>query len=181
MVAKALATKLGGEYLGIGDIVENEKLCSGFDEDRNSIVADVRRVSRRIKKLVHDSTKTIIIEGHYAPDVIPAELVSSVFVLRRDPEKIKEVFEARGYNKKKISENMEAEMLDVCLTHAINKYGVEQVDEIDVTKMTVSEVVEEILLVLEGQRSPKVGIVDWFSELERKGRLDLMLSFLNDN
>ena len=178
-VAKALAAKLGALYLSVADIVRDEGLISGFDVKRKSPVGDVKRVSKRVKETVRSSKKDIIIEGHYASYVTPSSLVSYVFVLRRDPDALKAEFEARGYEEAKADENVASEILDVCLVDAIEKYGVEMVDEIDTTQRSVSDVVEEALMVLEGRRKPRVGVVDWLSKLDGDGRLDRILSQLS--
>lgn len=165
-------------YVSLTDIVKEEKLTLGFDEERGVLIADLGKLSKRVKEIIRSSSKDVVVEGHYASDVVPSRLVSYVFVLKRDPEELKAEFESRGYDEMKVLENMSSEILDVCLVNAIEKYGVERVDEIDVTKMNVLNVVDEILRVLNGQRKAKVGVVDWLSLLDKDGRLDKILALL---
>lgn len=139
----------------------------------------MERLSKRIEEIIHNSLKDVIIEGHYASDAVPSSLVSHIIVLRRNPEELKAEFEARGYDERKVSENMATEILDVCLVNALEKYGLERVDEIDVTKMSVDDVVEEVSKLLDGRRKPRMGLVDWLSELDKDGRLDQILSLLS--
>jgi len=108
---------------------------------------------------------------------LPAENVHFVFVLRRDPEELKEVLENRGFRERKLWENLAAEVLDVCLWDAVRTCGSEKVCEINVSGKGIEEVVEEIVSVLEGKRKCSVGIVDWLGRLEREGRLH---DFLKD-
>lgn len=178
VVSKALATKLGALYISLGNLVKDEKLINDFDRTRGSIIADLKRLTKRIKEIIYNVETDVIIEGHYVQDVVPSSMVSHVFVLRRHPEKLKAEYEARGYHEKKILENLTSEILDVCLVSAIEKYGLERIDEINVAEMDTKDVVEEVLKVLDGRRKSKVGLVDWLSKLEQNGRLDEILDEL---
>ena len=46
-----------------------------------------------------------------------------------------------------------------------------KVDEIDTSSVTVEEVVESMLSVIDGEREPTVGKVDWLGQLEESRRL----------
>jgi len=116
--------------------------------------------------------KNLIVEGHYAVHVVPPKRASLVFVLRRDPRDLKRILKSRGYNEEKIKENLAAEILDVCLFDAVNIFGEDKVSEVDVTAKSPHEVIEEILSVINGEKKPKVGIVDWLGILEAEGELD---------
>ncbi|MDQ1280493.1 MAG: adenylate kinase [Thermoproteota archaeon] len=178
-VSKALADKLEALYVSLTDVVKNEKLTLRFDEQRDTFIADLNRLSKRVEEIIGDAPGDVIIEGHYAPDVVPASLASHVFVLRFDPDSLRTRLEKRGYSEKKILENIESEALDICLVNAIERYGEDKVDEIDATQRTVEEVVEEITQVLGGRRPMKVGKVDWLGKMELEGRLEEFLSKLN--
>ena len=53
-----------------------------------------------------------------------------------------------------------------------------KVCEIDVTGKEIEEVVEEAILVLEGEKKCIVGTVDWLGKLDREDRLhDFLKSF----
>jgi adenylate kinase len=177
-ISKALSARLGASYANLEDIVRDENLVSETDKERRTPIVNVRRLSKRIKEIILSSPKDIVIEGHYAPDVVSSKIVSSVFVFRRDPEELEAEFQARGYDEKKTSENITSELLDVCLVNAIEKYGIEKVDEIDVTRMDTYEVVERVLMVINKWRKPRVGVVDWLGKLDKDGRLDKILSLL---
>jgi adenylate kinase len=110
--------------------------------------------------------------------VLPS-LAANIFVLRLNPSVLQKRLQARGYETKKIKENIAAEILDVCLVDAIAKQGVEKVDEIDMTEMSVKEVVDKIMKVLQGHIKPQFGGIDWLKNLEMTGRLDEFLPFLN--
>ncbi len=171
-VAHKLASKLDAHYIGITELVKTEKLITNVDEERKTLIADTKKVSKKLQETIAHSEGNIIIEGHYAADVAPKKEVTTVFVLRRDPHKLKIVLEKRGYNEKKIWENLAAEILDVCLCDALSACGADKVCEIDVSGKTVEAVVEEIIQVLEKKQECRSGTVDWLGKLENEGQLE---------
>lgn len=171
-VSKKLAKKIDALHVNLAELVKKEKLYSETDPERNSIIADLDKVSRRVKEIIEGTDGNIIIEGHYAVHVIEPKHVDFVFVLRKDPRKLKVLLEKRGYTDKKLWENLEAEILDVCLMDAINICGKEKVCEIDATDRSVEDVVDEILGIVDGKSKCRVGIVDWLGKLEQEGVLE---------
>ena len=171
-ISKMLASILGARLISIGELVKREGLYTGWDEERETLIADTDRLSERIKEIIDAEKRIIIIEGHYAVHVVPPEKVDLIFVLRRDPRYLKKTLEDRGYSRRKVMENLAAEILDVCLFDAVDVCGAEKLCEIDTTSKSPEEVVDEIISVIKGERKPKVGIVDWLGMLESEGILD---------
>jgi len=66
-----------------------------------------------------------------------------------------------------VQENVEAELLDICLVEAIEAYGKEKVCELDTTGIKPDEIIETITSVLRGERSCEIGI-DWLSHPKAK-------------
>jgi len=170
-ISHKLASKLDALYIGITELVKKEKLITSVDEDRRTLIADTEKVSKQLQEILAKTEGSIIIEGHYAVDVVPKKDVNTVFVLRRDPRELKSALEKRGYEEKKLWENLAAEILDVCLWDALSACGSDKVCEIDVSGKTVEAVVEEMMLVLEKRKDCRHGIVDWLGKLENEGQL----------
>ena len=177
-VSKKLAVKLDALHVDLAELVKREKLYCGIDKERNSIIADLDKVSQRIKEVIQEAKGDVIIDGHYAVHVVNPKTVDFVFVLRKDPRRLKALMERRGYSGKKLWENLEAEILDVCLMEAIDVCGKGKVCEIDTTDMSIDETVDEVLKVINGERKCGVGIVDWLGKLEREGVLEDFLKNL---
>jgi len=175
-VAKALASRIGGRYISINDLVAEQKLVLESDEKRNTAVANLRKLRKRIGTILADANEDIVIDGHYAYDAIPKTFQPVVFVLRRDPARLEAILKERGYDEGKVFENLAAEALDVCLFGALKRFGPSRVDEVDLTYMGVEGVVNEILAVLDGKKPMKVGKVDWLGKLEEEGMLEQFLS-----
>jgi adenylate kinase len=176
-VSNKLASRLTASYIGVTELVKKENLITSVDEARQTLIADTDKVSKRIQEILKSSEGSIIIEGHYVVDVVPKKDVDTVFVLRRDPSELKDVLEKRGFEGKKLWENIAAEILDVCLLDALSACGAEKVCEIDVSGKTVEDVVQEIITMLGKKEACQSGIVDWLEKLEDEGRLG---EFLKD-
>jgi adenylate kinase len=170
-VSRSLASKLDAVYISLAELVERERLISGVDKARETLIADTDRVSKRMQGLIKSSECDVIVDGHYAVDVVATKDVHIVFVLRRDPSELKSVMENRGFKETKLWENIAAEILDVCLWDAVSVCGSDKVCEIDVSGRRIEDVVKDIILMLEGKKKCRVGIVDWLGKLEGEGRL----------
>jgi len=170
-ISRLLASKLDAVHIDLAELVKRENLISGIDKARETLIADTGRVSKRIQEIMRESEGDVIIDGHYAVDVVSAKNIHVVFVLRRDPDELKGFMEDRGFKERKLWENLAAEILDVCLWDAVSACGSDKVCEIDATGKRVEDIVEDMISVLEGRKKCRVGVVDWLGKLEAEGRL----------
>jgi adenylate kinase len=170
--AKALAAKLNAQYINLTDFAKTNNLITGEDPERNTLIIDEEKMTQKLTETIDTSQNpNIVIDGHYAAAVTPKEHVAQVFVLRRHPKELKALMEKRGYSGSKMWENLQAEIIDVCLGEAFEVYG-GRVSELDVTGKAVEAVVEDVVAVLEKRKTCIVGAVDWMGTLEREGILD---------
>jgi len=172
-VSRLLISKLmNARHIDLGELVKRENLILGVDEIRETLIVDTDELSKRLKRIIKETKHDVLIDGHYSVDVVPAEEVHMVLVLRRDPDELKKFMEKKGFKVGKLWENLAAEILDACLLDAIKVCGLDKVCEIDTSGKEIKDVVEEAILVLKGERKCQVGIVDWLEKLERDGRLN---------
>ena len=175
-VARLLASRLDAFYVNLTELALHENLVSGKDEERGSIIVDENRMRGKIREIVEDCDKSeIIVDGHYAVSVVPKELTTHVFVLRRDPVELRKFMEQCGFSERKLWENLASEILDVCLCEALNIYENGKVCELDVSGKSVEQIVDEILDILNGSKERRVGVVDWLGKLENEGLLEEFL------
>ena len=173
--AKALAVKLDAEYINLTDYAKTYNLTLGEDKERNTIIIDEEKMRQKLSETINASNNTnIVIDGHYASAVTPTEHVTQVFVLRRDPRELKQFMEQCGYTGTKMWENLQAEIIDVCLGEAVEAHA-GRVCELDITGKPVEAVVADIMDVLEKRKTCFVGTVDWLGMLEREGITDQYL------
>jgi adenylate kinase len=171
-VAKLLADRMLCVYINLSDLAENEGLITGFDEIRGTSIVDLEEMKKRLARIIDVGSGAMIFDGHYAPDVISREVDSLAFVLRRAPWNLREELAARGYSEEKVRENVEAELLDVCLVEAIESLGSERVCEVDTTGKTPQEVVDEVMSTIRGSKPCRRGIVDWLGHPESRELLE---------
>ena len=173
-VSSLLARKFRAVHVDLGELVIKEKLSSGKDRQRGTLIADRAKLAARVKQIIEENTakKDIIIDSHFATDVIDSETATKVFVLRRHPDELRQVMTERGWQEQKIRENLAAEVLDVCLFDAIKAVGTEKVCEIDATSKSPEKVAQEIIQVLAGKELCTSGNIDWLGKLESQGRLN---------
>lgn len=175
-IARLLAPKFDAFYMNLTELAVHENLVSGKDEERGSIIVDENRMRRKIREIVEDCGKSeVIIDGHYAVSVVPKELTTHVFVLRRDPLELRKLMEQCGFSGRKLWENLASEILDVCLCDALNVYENGKVCELDVSGKSVEETVIEVLDILNGSKECCVGVVNWLGKLESEGLLEEFL------
>ncbi len=168
-ISRLLAERVDAYHVDLSRLALEEGLVEERDEERDTVIVDLKAVRRKVKRLL-ERYERLIIEGHYAHDVAPKG--SWIFVLRRAPWRLRDELERRGYDAKKMRENVEAELLDICLSEAIELHGSERVHEVDTTDKTAQEIVKEIDEVLSGARPPRVGVVDWLARPEAKQLLE---------
>lgn len=136
----------------VNDLVRAEDLYTSVDETRDSLVADIEAIEDRLA-----DREDVIIESHLA-HLLP---VDAVIVLRCDPSVLKTRLMERDADDAKATENAESEALDVILTEAVERHGTENVYEIDTSDLSPAAVAERIEAVIDGDRDPSAGDVDF--------------------
>ena len=140
------------DVIGLNELVRSEKLTTGTDEERGSLVADIDAIAARLS-----DRDDVIVESHLAHHLEADRVV----VLRCRPGELERRLLDRGESERKAEENAEAEALDVILSEAVDRHGLDAVYEIDTTDRTPEAVAEAIEAVVEGERSPSAGTVDF--------------------
>jgi adenylate kinase len=173
VTAHMLASKLDALYVNLTDLALRNNLVLGKDEKRDTVVIDEGKMRRRISQIIEKTEKNeIVVDGHYAVNVVPQKLVTLVFVLRRDPVELRKLMEQRGYPEPKLMENLASEILDVCLVDALNAGHGGKTCELNVTGMKTEETVKAMLEMMADISKCCVGVVDWLGKLENEGLLD---------
>jgi len=136
-VAKVLAKQLGWKMIELNGLADEKGLHSGYDKSRKCKIVDVGGIKKEVARISR-SGKNIIIESHYAHDVKNDFTV----ILRANPGQLRERLVSRGWTLRKIEENIQSEIMEVCKSEAMNQGR--NVVEIDTTGKTPVQVSEEI-------------------------------------
>lgn len=174
-VAKELTQKLSAQYVNLTEYAKTHQLTVGEDTRRKTTIINEEKMRIKLAETINSSDNNyIIIDGHYAAAVTPTNLVTNVFVLRRNPKELKHFMQKCGFNNTKLYENLSAEILDICLIEAIQtQQG--KVCELDITGKSLEKTVTEIVEVLAKGKKCMTGIVDWLGMLERENITDQYL------
>ncbi len=167
-VAAALATTMHGEVLSMGEFVAARNLYEAWDSDRSTHVVDEDRARDALLREIdlaraRDDIEWFIIEGLMV-DVI-ADHADLAVVLRLDPRVVRSRLVQRGYDTKKVAENVQAELLGTCTYHMQEAKGKDFLD-LDTTGKSVVQVAEAISDMMQGKEdkaSYRPGLVDWIA------------------
>jgi adenylate kinase len=140
-----------GEHLELGEMIKEEGLYLGYDQERDTLILDGEKFQERIRELIENNEEKegfLVIDGHIA-DLIPKDLVDLVVVLKCNPKVLRERLKEKDYFEEKIEENVEAEIMEVCLNDALEAFGEEKIMVLD-TSVTSGEelairVIEKLL------------------------------------
>lgn len=139
------------DVLHLNEVVEREGLYTERDEARDSLVVDMDALAEYV------DDREGVVESHLAHHLSADRVV----VLRCAPDALEARLRERGESERKAEENRESEALDLILSEAVAEHGLENVYEIDTTDRSPDEVAAEIGRVIEGEREPSAGEVEF--------------------
>ncbi|MCD6313218.1 MAG: AAA family ATPase [Thaumarchaeota archaeon] len=173
---KALAQKLGLRFIDIPELVKTRKLYSSYDPSSQAYVVDLRRISAAAGSELRGAGGVISSIYAFKPRRIK---VRCAIVLRMNPLKLLRVLEEREYPRDKIGENVSAELIDHPLVEAIRRFGRSRVIQVDVTDVDLNELAGKFAEAIRSRQVKKLDVkVDWISELEKSGKLEDLLRFI---
>jgi adenylate kinase len=157
-VAAELSRLMGLRLVDIKRIARRDGLVSRSGE------VDVKRLSSSLAYLRREDG--FVAEGHLACEIrLPHD---AVVVLRCEPEALRRRLSRRGYGKRKLEENVMAEMLDYCTQRVEKVYGVRPL-ELDTSSRTPRQSALEITGAIKHKKK-KIDTVDYSSALIRSAR-----------
>ena len=157
-ISKKLSKRLGWKLISINDLAEELGAYIGFDKKRKAKILDLEKIKKYIKKL----DGNLILEGHVSHE-IPSDIS---IVLRCDPKILEKRLRNRyPKDEEKVRENLQAEILGVITSEAIEKN--KRVFEVDTSVKSVDQNVDDVMNILDGRTLEyRVGLVDWLEEYE---------------
>lgn len=174
-IASSLAKKLGAKVIDLSKFVVKNKLYTEYDKERNSFIIDEEKVVKKLEETIYllKDEEYLIIEGHYG-ELVPKKYIYLFIVLRLNPLKLYERLKKKGWLESKIKENVASEILGIPTVNAIEMLGQDLICEIDVTDKTVSEVVSEIIDLVNNKCFRKV-FMDWTELLKFEEIRDFLM------
>lgn len=158
-IAQFLEQK-GIMVINLKKLAETHNFIDSHDEKRNSNILDLDAIDHYLKSQ-YSSKEPLVIESHLSHLL---NIVQMDIVLRCQPNILKTRLMKRHWPWKKIKENIEAEILDIILSEAIENHGKNNVMEMDTTNMSPKESSKQLHHLLQDmptQHIVKPGSFDW--------------------
>jgi adenylate kinase len=160
-ISRLLAKRMRLPLVEIKEFVDDNHI---FRMEKGEKTVDVNRLRGKLLPHLAGLARAggYVVEGHLACEMrLPADFV---FVLRTHPKKLRQRLAPRHYGRKKLDENLEAEMLDYCVQRVESVYGIRPL-ELDTTERT-APVSAQIMLKAVKAKKKKLDAPDYSSELE---------------
>ena len=170
-ISRLLAMELRAYYVNPKNLLRRKSIDYAYDEKRRTRAVSLARLRKALYDHASRADHGLVIDSHIAPEIgIMPKLVGAI-VLRCDPVVLQRRLKRKRWSKSKISENLQAEILDICLWDAAQNYGSGKIVEIDTTGKTPSHVLQLIMREMHKKRIQRQSRVNWLLSLKRKGIL----------
>ena len=159
----------GIQILSLNELALSQNFIDGTDKKRGSHILDLHKINSYLQKNVDKPSKSTIIEGHATHWLTQPEWI---IILRCHPTELQKRLYTKQWKKEKISENVEAEILDIILCEATEIHPANKLLEIDTTEKTIQAVSKIILNLINSDFSHAkeycIGKIDWSDEILKK-------------
>ena len=123
-LSKRIAKDKDYLYIDVKRLIKKFKLHEKFDKKRKSWIVNVDKLNEVLLDIIgiarDEGQKGLVLDSHLA-HYLPHKYVDLCIVTRTDPKKLYSRLKDRKYSKFKISENVEAEIMQVILEEARTK------------------------------------------------------------
>lgn len=123
---RQLADEAGLEHLELSKLIQEERLYTERDCERDCTIFDEALVLSRIEDLMLEGNKLV---DFHSCDFFPEDWFDLICVLRADTEKIYDRLKSRHYDQNKIDENVQCEIFRVLLDEALETFCKDNVKE----------------------------------------------------
>ena len=115
--AKRLANKLKARYIDVNKIIKENNISEGYDKKRKCEIVDIKKLNIFLEKIIKESKEGLVIDSHMSHFLNP-KLVDYVVITKTSLKRLKNRLKKRGYSNSKIEDNLEVEIMGVCLDEA---------------------------------------------------------------
>lgn len=141
-IAKSISKYFSYDYIDVNKVIKKYRLDEKYDKKRKCDVVDEKKLAKVLRDMIKISDNSIVLDSHMSHYVDP-KYVNLCIVTRCNLKKLKQRLKKRGYDKDKVDENMECEIMQVCLIEA-KEFG-HNVIEIDTTKKINRNFLQELI------------------------------------
>lgn len=131
----------GWIHLDLGRFAAEANAITGYDDSLETSIVDMNILKKALRKHVSNSVGEgvrLLIDGHYAAEVSPAEHVNYCLVLRCRPDVLwRRLRSVKGYGEEKARRNVESEITDYCYLMAKLHLKRKRIIQLDTTGSSV--------------------------------------------
>lgn len=170
-LSRALAETLHAKYVNPVLLLTRKGIDYTYDKDRRTRIVSPRRLESSLRSLARRAESGLVIDSHMSFPVAPPPELRMVIVLRCHPAALEQRLKRKRWPRRKIRENVLAEILDVCLWDAVHEYGWKRIAEIDTTENTPERTAQLAIRAFEKRRLSRSPKVSWLSTLKHEDSL----------
>jgi adenylate kinase len=156
--------------INLTDFAINNDLILEYDAQRQTKIVDIDDLVPKLEESIKAQKGNIIVEGHFA-DIVPESLTSIFLILRTNPHILEKRLKKKQFNKLKIQENLQSEILGVCTSAALEAHTRSKIYEIDTSTLSVNKTLQQIQNLIQQQPPTNLGKVNWMRQLEESNEL----------
>ena len=121
-LARILKEELGYPLLDVKKFIKEKNLSEYYDKEEKCEIIDTKKLSKELIKEIKKVKKEfspigMIIESHLA-HYLPKKYVDICIITKCELKELEKRLKKRKYSKKKIRDNLDSEIFDICLTEA---------------------------------------------------------------
>ncbi|KAI8994506.1 AAA domain-containing protein [Pilobolus umbonatus] len=118
--SEMIAEATGLQHINVGEVVKSKKCYTQYLEEYDTHELDEDKVYKKIQTdMVKEGGKVV---DFHTCEIFPESWFDLVIVLRADTNYLYDRMQKRGYNKRKLDENMECEIMQIVLEKAHESY-----------------------------------------------------------
>ena len=121
--AKRISEELGFQYIDGKKVIKDNNLIEGYDEKRKCDIIDEDKFVEKLLDIIRAAKRknhSLVIDSHMS-HFLPKEEVDICLVTRCDLGELRKRLSEKRYEKGKVEENLQCEIMDVCLEEAREK------------------------------------------------------------
>lgn len=150
-VCEQISSKLRADgksvtVLNLSEWIKEKKLFDEYDPHFDTYLIDEKKIRRAVESFIKEVSSSILIIESHTVDCIPKAAVDFVLVLSSRTDVLYDRLVARGYQKAKLDENMECEIMSVVLEEAVHRFGPKKVRQCPSNEMDDLEEILEIFM-----------------------------------
>lgn len=141
ILSKELSKRLKIKYLDVNKIILKNKLREKYIKKLNTYEVDTKKLNKFLIKEIKNE-KNLIIDSHLS-HYLPNKYVDYCIVCETELKDLKKRLKNRKYSEKKIKENLESQIFDVCLIDS-SEIG-HNIIKVDTTINNIEKCINEII------------------------------------